>query len=385
MPREVDYTLVNTDTVALLTAEEFTQSEIGKKLGVSQSLVSRLQREAKAAGKIRTQLNLNKKEIEVVTRRLMLVDIADNLTKTTVQWGVSRVDVFDSLDEIGDLNQWKIATQRFASVASSILEGIATRENCIGVTWGRVLDALVSVLERRLESKSLARTPREVFVPLWGEEVGPVSAREREHEQDNRSNFSSSRLVERLTDLFCSGIEPLSLRGIPGFLPAQLKTASARREITRYFGYVSAHNRIFQAERPLIDELDTVITSCGSLKQKNWFWSEHYLQEDAIKKIVNDTVIGDLGGVFIARNGLKSADMNRLKSLGDRQTGINRKHFIDIASRARRKGTPGVVVFAVGADRAEVLLECCRNETVNWLVLDRHCADSLMKLTARDE
>jgi len=61
-------------------------------------------------------------------------------------------------------------------------------------------------------------------------------------------------------------------------------------------------------------------------------------------------------------------------------TGVKETHFRRCAVRARENSLPGVTVLAVGAVRAEIVLQCVKRGLVNYLVLDSDCAEKLASL-----
>jgi hypothetical protein len=74
------------------------------------------------------------------------------------------------------------------------------------------------------------------------------------------------------------------------------------------------------------------------------------------------------------------ADREYVEAVNKRWTGIKETHFHRCALRARENDLPGVTVLAVGAVRAEIVLQCLKLGTINHLILDTDCADELQGL-----
>jgi hypothetical protein len=87
-----------------------------------------------------------------------------------------------------------------------------------------------------------------------------------------------------------------------------------------------------------------------------------------------------LGGAFIINPAANKADREYVEAVNNRWTGIKEPHFRRCALRARENNLPGVTVLAVGAVRAEIVLQCIKLGTINHLILDTDCADELQSL-----
>jgi hypothetical protein len=95
---------------------------------------------------------------------------------------------------------------------------------------------------------------------------------------------------------------------------------------------------------------------------------------------VSPQAFGDLGGAFIINPAANKADREYVEAVNKRWTGIKEPHFRRCALRARENNLPGVTVLAVGAVRAQIVLQCLKLGLINHLILDTDCADELQGL-----
>src|SRR5262249_441522 len=87
-------------------------------------------------------------------------------------------------------------------------------------------------------------------------------------------------------------------------------------------------------------------------------------------------VVGDLGSVLIPVPGRKQDQ--EVKELNELRNGIQLKHLEAIAERAARsQSSPGVVVVAIGKNKARVLCELVHRGLINELIIDQDLAKAL--------
>jgi DNA-binding transcriptional regulator LsrR (DeoR family) len=136
-----------------------------------------------------------------------------------------------------------------------------------------------------------------------------------------------------------------------------------------------------QRKLPLVEHLDAILTSVGSNEQPGRFWSGEFFRQGEIDlpKLCRGA-FGDLGGALIINPAANKADREYVEAVNKRWTGIKEPHFRRCALRARENNLPGVTVLAVGAVRAEVVLQCLKLGLINHLILDTDCADELHKM-----
>ena len=88
---------------------------------------------------------------------------------------------------------------------------------------------------------------------------------------------------------------------------------------------------------------------------------------------VLDLAVGNIGGVWIAKNEISEADKERVAKVNDRWLGAQYDHFKGCALNA----DPGVVVVAAEPDKADIVLETLH--LINVLIVSRQLADELAR------
>jgi hypothetical protein len=119
------------------------------------------------------------------------------------------------------------------------------------------------------------------------------------------------------------------------------------------------------------------------LRRPGRFWSgEFFRQGDIDLPKLRRGAFGDLGGAFIINPAANKADREYVEAVNKRWTGIKEPHFRRCALRAPESNLPGVTVLAVGAVRAEIVLQCLMLGLINHLILDTDSADELHKVAS---
>jgi len=89
---------------------------------------------------------------------------------------------------------------------------------------------------------------------------------------------------------------------------------------------------------------------------------------------------GDVGGVFLDRPVELSKEMQTKRATVNRHwMGVRENHLYLCAKRAiLNHEAPGVIVFAMGEDRAEMLREANRRGILSRMVIDQELAEALV-------
>jgi DNA-binding transcriptional regulator LsrR (DeoR family) len=186
----------------------------------------------------------------------------------------------------------------------------------------------------------------------------------------------------------------LSMAAVPARLPSRLHftdekvTERERQVLTKFIRDTAGYRRIFldggesggQKQRPLIQEMDSIITSVGSAYQNSgdpWI-GEMTSREGITKEQLDRLAVGDIGGVFLPRPDLKGKHA-QLEDLNARWTGPKLEHFQRCAKAASGGAAPGVIVLAIGRWKANVICECVRLGLVSELIIDHELARALVQ------
>lgn len=359
----------------LRAQHNLSQAEIASVLGqVSQSHVSRLLTRAEKMGCLVTELHFVHDDIpEEVLAQIHRLLAPQTLETALRQYGKLQeneppsVRVFDSITRSTTPQALALRRKRLARAAAGSVEELLRDSRNLGVTWGHTVSEIVMRLSSIVKRSRSRRTTR--VVPVCAELVG-LSAPE----------YSSSQLAGRLNEtLNDRPVEPLALTGLPAYIPRRY-TAAKTRLLREYISDIGSYQRIFTQSRPLIGQLDTLLTSVGSSEAPMGGNISELVEAGGIDaSILKTLVIGDVGGVLIARPNLKPSERKLVDTLNAMWTGIQFDHLRSIAIRARsvKKPGSGVVVVAAGRDKASIVLECIRLGLVNQLLIDSDLASAL--------
>jgi len=407
--------------VAYLYAEGEPQKRIAGLLSLSPSMVSRLVDQARQSGLLEETVTC-KLAAEEQTRLRDEVYGSDALLKklkdvayASAVASLTQLQIVPTGLEIRGDPSWDQAVVVFGRKAAAHCLDLIRQCEVLGVTYGRTLAALANGLAELATLSVKARTPV-VCVPLWGEPLSPWE-KPRSTVFRDPAKLSSSGLAAAmhriLNERAQQGSErtparqPLYLDFVPAFRPEHypekkfnaalefacsvssygdifpvpddwLGGAEASGGRARSGRQSKSHVAFGDEKRPLVDHLDGIFTSVGSKDQPGRFWSgEFFRQGDIDLPKLRRGAFGDLGGAFIVNPTANKADREYVAAVNERWTGVKESHFRRCAVRARENNLPGVTVLAVGAVRAETVLQCVKLGLVNHLVLDSDCAENL--------
>jgi DNA-binding transcriptional regulator LsrR (DeoR family) len=265
----------------------------------------------------------------------------------------------------GSKASWVERIRYFGSEVGPQLLSLLSESDCVGVGWGRTVAAAISGLKRACESPPPRPRGPLVCVATVGGLVGELKV---------RAESSSSILASRLAETVNGDWEHLyTLHGLEAFIsfldrPDEFE--AIRRRIERFPNYQAIFGS--HGQPGVIDRLDTIITSCGDAHHYNQFWTTELPRIGVSPEKLNRLTHGNIGGVLLERAGLDSADRALFADIARRWTGITRRHYEQCA---RRK--PGVVLLALGDNKADVVLRCVSLGLVTELIIDEDLALAL--------
>jgi DNA-binding transcriptional regulator LsrR (DeoR family) len=364
----------------LLCERGLTQQQIAGFLKISQSMVSRLLARAEDAGWLERKYRFIQtglsdarlSELRRIAEPRGLVELVAGLTSDN---GV-RVRA-PHVVESGSGGTTPRAVERrlkiFGRAAASVLMELLPRSKVLGVTWGSTISHVVDNLPSGPALPAIGHAIR--FVPVSGEPLDQASNRD-----------TSSHLVERLHRQLRPGDPPPpSLTGVPALIPRRFRGAD-ERAIRRFVAHASSYREVFGQRSPLINKLDSLLTSVGVAERPMGFIFDELLEAGSTpgrrltKEALARLVAGDIGGVLIPRRDLNAAGRREVSALSAMWTGMQRAHLERVAKHAARRNHPGVIVVSMGADRAGVIAEALRCGLVNELIIDRDLADALVRV-----
>lgn len=264
--------------------------------------------------------------------------------------------------------------RRFAVSAAPILSNWLLHAKQVGIAWGFTLSAVLGAMK---ELGQRAGRRRVDVIPICGEPLG-----------FDAGDDSSSRLAAALADMLNSeGKHAKSLAGIPAIIPqdfSQTEIAAIKRLLKKAPGYVEIFEHSEKAgnkHKPLVEQIDTLITSVGS-------WRMASLE---LKKVGDldpaqiDQLLGDIGGVLLPKNPDGEAAVAKIRELW---TGLKMEHIESLALRAKQSAekfsgvhiSPGVIVLASGANKAQIIFEAVKRGIVNRIICNWQTSDELCRL-----
>ena len=263
------------------------------------------------------------------------------------------------------------AFRNFGMSAAGIVASYIDEVDMCCVAWGRTIAATVE----HMPNSSAPNMPKQ-FIPIAGEPTN--------HEPNGVSPSDAAR---KLSEAW-PGSTSLSLRGVQARIPKVVHDQDEGRIARELIRYSTSYRRIFGSpdsrETPLISEVPMILTGIGNVdtSQRNiagvgpdpWYLETVEAEEPNIL----DLAVGNIGGVWIAKNDLDDGDQERVAKVNDRWLGAQYDHFRICSLNADlQRHRPGVVVLAVEPDKAEIVLEALH--LVNILIVSRQLADELAR------
>lgn len=355
-----------------------SQQYIAKFLGVSQSVVSRLLKEAQTDGLLETRVRFISRKIspeqmhEIEARASPRgIDLARRLSKRSKEEAHRlRVEVVPSASDGTSPAAWTYRIQQFAvSTTERIIKPLLVEANTLGVAWGETVGAVVQELKASCPAPPRANSPVQC-VPLIGEPVGRAISR-----------FSSSRLAEDLDQTLNGANEhSLSLALVPALIPLEFSDEKVAA-IKDFFAYVPAYCEVFggkdgmrdDGSEPWVRRLDAILTSVSTAERPLGFDHDSMVKSARLSRTrLFEEVIGDICGALIPRNGYEQ----NVEHINQFWNGIT----LEDIRRCRERASPGVVVIALGRNKARPIYEAVLGGFVNHLIIDQDLADGLDEL-----
>ena len=353
--------------VAYLRSRGEPVQAIARKLGVSDSLVSNLAKEARRLKLLAEVDRLSSTQTSAVQAYLAGHQYNKGLSQALSELALRDVKV--RCCPIGDPGQpaeMKMAT--FGRAAAVHVHKILTEKSVrsMGVAYGSTVR---SVADGLLDSGR--RVPRDLdFVPLRGDAL-----------IDNPLETPTA-LCRRLHDLPRRGRQPIqpprrySLTGVPPVVPAALRTPSQRAAFWEYLGDFEDFEYCFGGSRPegncQLNLLDVILTSVGPPSAVSPYTQR--LHELADFSADPELLVGDLAGIPILEPEAAVRDVKAVADLETRLIGVRREHF----RQAAEKGVVCVLV-AFDTERVKCIREVAKQGLMTDLLVGDPVAEALVQ------
>ncbi len=390
MRKTVELADIDMLACAYLASQDNTQTDIARELGLSQTTVSRLLKEARNRGYLSVKSLFHEEKIgddllPKVRQRVFNREIVSSLHKIAEHYSVRHelvLRVFSSGSKDSSDEGMKIRIQEFSRLAAPLIKDLLMNIVSCGVSWGTTLGGVVTALSKALTDAPHAKKPITV-IPLGGEPLGPVP-----------NSYSSSYLAADLGKMLNGGaVRTLSLSMVPAFIPGDFEDKELD-VVWKMIGLVEAYEQIFDSqheqsprseqEKSLASQLEMILTSIGPAESLFGYIGRELFRSGMKIEELQKVAFGDICGVCIPRPGISEEGEKQLQIIAERWTGVRRKHLEDCANRAAKLKKPGVVVVAVGKKKAQFVLEIVKHGLVNILIVDDDLEEHL-KLLVKEE
>ena len=378
-----NYDDVDIQAAAYLSSLDHKQKDIAEFLGLSQPVVNRLVKKAREDGYLKefspefVRTNISDQRMEEINTRIAPKTLLKKLERFAIKNNLPSIPgarLFPTPYLSMSKETFAPRTEDFGRAAAGYAaELLFQSRSGVGVSWGITVANLVTAIRLYCSRGTRQRNPV-MFVPLCGEPLGSTS-----------THFSASTLAAELDGVLNGGrAYSRSLAPVPALIPKTFST----EEITiirKLMGHVEAYKEIFMGtlrdnaqDEPLIDALDTILTSVGAA-ETTLSWGPDELGRTAglnradLKKLI----VGDISGVLIPKPNLKDEESKELFLIQERWTGVQERHLKNCARKAKENKASGVIIATIGANKGEIVLECIKRGLVNHLLIDRDLADKL--------
>jgi len=416
--------------IAVLRSLNVSQQDIAKRLGLSQSAVSKFIQQAlrldllrqgplvtnfddadKIVGELLGTEELEKRLLELKERDGWAI-----LPKIHVSYASRYREPTQRQEEEGQaMRQWDEAVVRWGKAVAKPICALLSRSNTIGICWGRQIRSVVD----GIQALGPERIPVEV-APMWGQRLT------LQPEPDDAVFTDHLRLsCNRLAADLATALNHSNINRYKYYMPVfdlipineyivrlndtRISEAALKEhmrnpdlggkfdeegnvkfpgELRETLESIEAYRLVFgPQDDSFVRRMEVVIASVGAGGRRAFGTGESDNYGNIPLKWLRDCALGDIGGILLLKPSdklPKGRDKTvvrwQFEQIRRHWTGVRIEHLKSCAIRADREGRPGVIVLAVGARRAEVTLACMKQGLINHLFSDNMHAQELKKL-----
>lgn len=381
--------LMEAKQAAYLLSMGVPQEKIGEYLYISPATVSRRLKLARQEGFLedRPVLKLTKKEdLEECSRIYWGGKLREALHKAVGDYRVREITIVPSAPKQSPEDEVNIPRVGEAAALRLRFHESTGKMHLVGVSWGRTTWATARAARQLLplndpKEDPSKRNPPE-FIPLAGDLLlSPAKG---------TYTLAASTVAAELTQAFEGNLQQQRYLWAPAYIPFTFlqgdpdQVEADRSTVRRFLESLPPYREIFGpaegGEEPLINRLDTILAGAGAFSDRGWWFNlaEHVRPEE--KALLAQAAIGDLCGRFIPRRDASKEGRQLIDEINDRVFVPPLEAFLRCAERARREGTPGPIVVAEGAAKAEVVTHICLEGFVSEIVIDQELAEEMGRL-----
>lgn len=369
-------------TVAHLFATGVAQVKIAAMLGIDDSKVGTLLKHGRADEWLRETVELtpplSPEEKSRVDARITSESLRSLLHEVARQTGVSPVStvrVYPTPDSKSDdpREQWDSRLADFGRTARGHVLDLLRGARIAGIAWGSTPRAIVDGI-RAGGSSLLPRRHPVTFLPLCGEPLGA-----------GLSDTSASALaVELARAVNGNPRHAVTLENVPALIPISFspeEIAVVKKLLSHIEVYVRTYGESDTAHASndrYLDRMDTIVTSVSPGGQP-WgsrggaLLSSARLQVQDLERVC----VGDIAGVLLPSRSPDAAPA--VERLMRNWTGVQLADLERVAHSADRDHG-GIIVVAIGANKAPVILEVIRRGLCTHLLVDQDLVNALTAL-----
>jgi DNA-binding transcriptional regulator LsrR (DeoR family) len=369
---------------ALLAVERRKYTDIAETLGLNPTKIFRLLAKAKKEHYLYNETRFLHDKVPIDLMQKVQRRIARKELTQRLQSFPKEVDHGPVVRVFGCTASASNPRERIAELgrrAAPYLSQLLLRSRVCGLTWGGMLRGVVSAL-RDLQRRAPWKQEIVECIPLSGERLGV-----------DRVSFSSSSLAHDLGEIVNGEkYTAPSLAMVPAFIPEGFSNEEING-VWKLIGLVKSYDAIFgkqgsvkTGEPPMACRVCMILSSVGPATRPLGFGRGRLFETGNISiEELQHLVIGDLGGVCIARPDLTKRSQQKLQTIIDRWTGLKLEHIQACSTRARNSptGPPGVVVVSGGKSKAQFIWHIAKLGLVNHLIIDEELAEELDKIVDR--
>jgi DNA-binding transcriptional regulator LsrR (DeoR family) len=197
--------------------------------------------------------------------------------------------------------------------------------------------------------------------------------------QYSHEPWSSSALALWITQR--RGLPTQHHPSLAGLLPVidPNEVLEARKALAKYVVNAPDYKKIY-GPGGLAEKANCLITSIGRSTVPWTLGDDYFVKNIGIDRgELTDLIEAEIGSVPVPRLDLDAEERKRFETIDNARLGLSLKNIEEIARKAMCGPAPGVIVLALGANKALCLLELVKRGLVNRAIVDNKLEAELAK------
>jgi hypothetical protein len=355
--------------VAQLVTMGCSTPAIAQMLGLGESTVRRLRMEAKALRLYTVDWSLapnptfKEKAYQLIHRSDMFEALRPLSHNRLKGYYCVVLDPAGALEEPADAEAYLSRLRAFAKGATPHLVHALTNARITLVTYGRTLQCAFEALN-----------PNKLDRDFW---AYPACCDPYEY---HREPWSSSRLAKSITQRQGRPADehPSLAKLLPIIGPHH--GPQGTRALADFVEHAPGYITIY-GPGGLAEQANCLVTSHGRKEQPWTMGEDHFVKAFGIKREeLHPLIAAEIGSVLLPKPDLTPAQMQRFEQITGARLGLKLRHLESLAALAAGTPAPGVVLIAMGANKAASFLELVRRGLINIAIVDNSLEARLREL-----